>query len=572
MAGANGLPDRSVLAGRIQGFGNVNPPPLEEEKGAEVAKKALGRLGDMVGEEMMLTVEDFREKGAVGAVKDAVADAGDILIDGVSGLVGWIRGDAPLEEDDGEKAEAANQALVNGPSGAAYGVSQASPTGGINAVWVMPEDADPDALASLTQQSGGVMGQTNDPRVPKNIQPYQPSVSNNSSSSHFAQRSAPLAIPGGPVIAPYEPAPSGPPLLSSGYSSGPSISPQGYWGPGGYSSASGGGSTASSGGSSGSKALIERISKGEALVGSDVAKRLVSQCSATNTSAKQLAEMVSERIRRLYLGLDGGDPADADAALFRLLGLVEALRLLGTDFVRDVVKEVVADVSEELTSLRSSIKHKDEAMPLLHSLGLLGKAANDIPDLLASGNNEVEESSQPLAPHSVADLLDVAGEELPRHTSTAQEADLLGSAGMPDAEVDLLSSATALATEADLLGVDGVVNSASNSKDASLELLLSEESVPSSAVAGSDLLAGLTIDAEPLHHGGAEANANLESVGLIESSAAAQSLPSEPQGAVSIASHAELDSLAAEGSKKAKQDAFGFVGEEIMKAQTHRQT
>ena len=29
--------------------------------------------------------QDFKEKGAVGAVKDAVADAGDILIDGVSG-------------------------------------------------------------------------------------------------------------------------------------------------------------------------------------------------------------------------------------------------------------------------------------------------------------------------------------------------------------------------------------------------------------------------------------------------------------------------------------------------------
>lgn len=85
--------------------------------------------------------QDFKEKGAVGAVKDAVADAGDILIDGVSGLdgsyevekpidilwrskplrktsidrgglavsfagiIGWIRGEPP-PEDDNEKAEA----------------------------------------------------------------------------------------------------------------------------------------------------------------------------------------------------------------------------------------------------------------------------------------------------------------------------------------------------------------------------------------------------------------------------------------------------------------------------------
>lgn len=37
--------------------------------------------------EMFSVAQDFKEKGAVGAVKDAVADAGDILIDGVSGHV-----------------------------------------------------------------------------------------------------------------------------------------------------------------------------------------------------------------------------------------------------------------------------------------------------------------------------------------------------------------------------------------------------------------------------------------------------------------------------------------------------
>ena len=72
-----------------------------------MAKRAVGRLGDMVGEEVMLTVEDFKEKGAVGAVKDAVADAGDILIDGVSGIIGWIRGDPPAEEES-EKTTAAS--------------------------------------------------------------------------------------------------------------------------------------------------------------------------------------------------------------------------------------------------------------------------------------------------------------------------------------------------------------------------------------------------------------------------------------------------------------------------------
>ncbi|OLQ04878.1 hypothetical protein AK812_SmicGene12012 [Symbiodinium microadriaticum] len=198
--------DEAMLAQRIQGFGNVNPPPLEEETGATVAKKALGRLGDMVGEEVMLTVEDFKEKGAVGAVKDAVADAGDILIDGVSGIIGWIRGEPPAEEES-EKAEDATKALAYGPNGAAYGISQASPTGGINAVWVMPEEADPQAMAQLAAQQGGRA--VNDPRVPKNIQPYQPPAGSRAAPppTSFNQ---PMQVPGGPVIAPYTPAPAGP--------------------------------------------------------------------------------------------------------------------------------------------------------------------------------------------------------------------------------------------------------------------------------------------------------------------------------------------------------------------------
>ena len=51
--------------------------------------------------------------------------------------------------------EDATKALAYGPNGAAYGISQASPTGGINAVWVMPEEADPQALAQLATQQGG---------------------------------------------------------------------------------------------------------------------------------------------------------------------------------------------------------------------------------------------------------------------------------------------------------------------------------------------------------------------------------------------------------------------------------
>lgn len=50
--------DRQVLAQRIQGFGNVNPPPLEEESAGTMAKRAVRNLGGMVGEEVALTVQE----------------------------------------------------------------------------------------------------------------------------------------------------------------------------------------------------------------------------------------------------------------------------------------------------------------------------------------------------------------------------------------------------------------------------------------------------------------------------------------------------------------------------------
>lgn len=598
MAFPGAQPDRSILAGRIQGFGNNNPPPLEEEKGADVAKKALGRLGDMMGEEVMLTVDDFREKGAVGAVKDAVADAGDILIDGVSGLVGWIRGDPVPEDDGGMIADAANQALSCGPGGAAYGVSQASPTGGINAVWVMPEDADPTALLSLTQQPGGGAGltaQSQDPRVPKNIQPYQAPTSRGSSAASFPQN-APLSIPGGPVIAPYEPAPSGlaggiPPYvpggfsssnisyngaLSSSYTGGASSMPQGRWGQAGYSASTGSGGAGAPSGSGGAtssaagKALVDRISKGEVLVGPDVAKRLTSQCSATGATAKQLAETICECASHLYLGLDGGDPADADASLARLLDLTDALRLMGTDFTQQVVKAVTANVSEELLSLRSSAKHKDAAEPQLRNLGLLGKTP-DMPDLLGSGGaaapSQVEADllSGAKEPAGALDLLSssTAADEADLLGSAAgapAEADLLGDVSTPSCATDLLGSMSIAAAEVDLLGASCTSSSSQSANMTALDPLLSSGQTSAQVAQGSNPLAGLTMDAF-------DSAANIDCALGSPSPAPGGNRLAASMPAADAASHAALDSMEAERVKKTKGDAFGFVGEEIDKAQ-----
>ncbi|CAK0901115.1 unnamed protein product, partial [Prorocentrum cordatum] len=49
----------------------------------------------------------------------------------------------------------------------------------------------------------GLVAQQNDPRVPKNIQPYQPQPK--TSSQATPQWSQMPAGPGGPVVAPYQP-------------------------------------------------------------------------------------------------------------------------------------------------------------------------------------------------------------------------------------------------------------------------------------------------------------------------------------------------------------------------------
>jgi len=406
-----------ALAGRIQGFGNVNPPPVEDDTAQTVAKRAVGNLGSMLGEEVLLTVEDFKQKGAVGAVKDAVADAGDILIDGVAGIFGWIRGDPPPEEEDDDKAQSAASALTQGPAGAAYGVSQASPTGGINAVWVMPEEADPSTLAELAVQSRGpAAGPSQAPfAVPGGpvIQPYQPNAPMAVPGGPVIQPFAPgpMAIPGGPFIQPYQPTVAGarpPPFVP-----GANLAPPAFGGgfAGGLPSA-----PASSGaGGGGAKALVESIAKGDTIVGPEVAKRLVGQASNAKMTGKQLAEVVCERARRLYLGLDGS--TDADAAMLQLLRLAAALGQQDSALAKEAKGAIADGISEELMSVQSSAKHRSEAEPLLRRVGLLKKMP-EMEDLLGGMGDAPSKASA-----GGADLL---GDSQPAPAAKAAEVDLLG--------------------------------------------------------------------------------------------------------------------------------------------------
>lgn len=83
---------------RIQGFGNFAPPPEDDAPPAGLVDKVAGFVGDAVGD----TIDDFRDKGAVGAVRDGLADAADLILDGVGAVWGFLGGrknsSAPVED------------------------------------------------------------------------------------------------------------------------------------------------------------------------------------------------------------------------------------------------------------------------------------------------------------------------------------------------------------------------------------------------------------------------------------------------------------------------------------------
>lgn len=78
---------------KIQGFGNFQPPPDPDElPPASGAKGMLDKVVGFVGDAVADTVDDFREKGAVGAVRDGIADAADLLVDGVGAVWDFLGG------------------------------------------------------------------------------------------------------------------------------------------------------------------------------------------------------------------------------------------------------------------------------------------------------------------------------------------------------------------------------------------------------------------------------------------------------------------------------------------------
>mmetsp|Transcript_7589 Transcript_7589/g.19330 ORF Transcript_7589/g.19330 Transcript_7589/m.19330 type:complete len:367 (-) Transcript_7589:181-1281(-) len=113
--------EKEQVKQRIQGFGNFAPPVEEEAQPTNLVDKVAGFVGDAVGD----TIDDFREKGAVGAVRDGIADAADLIVDGVGAIWDFLGGrknkSAPVEDRICRPADQMPGAPVHPQGLAAYG-------------------------------------------------------------------------------------------------------------------------------------------------------------------------------------------------------------------------------------------------------------------------------------------------------------------------------------------------------------------------------------------------------------------------------------------------------------------
>ncbi|EEQ98156.1 hypothetical protein Pmar_PMAR001971 [Perkinsus marinus ATCC 50983] len=76
------------LQKRIQGFGSA---PTGNTNGPSAASTVLHGAADYVGDAIYDVVLDYREKGAVGTLRDATLDAADLVADGLETAAGWMR-------------------------------------------------------------------------------------------------------------------------------------------------------------------------------------------------------------------------------------------------------------------------------------------------------------------------------------------------------------------------------------------------------------------------------------------------------------------------------------------------
>ena len=101
---------------RCQGFGNYAPP----DPGPQKRLGVVDHVATIVGDAVVDTVDEFREKGAVGAVRDGIADAADLIIEGVGAVWDLLGGRRNRREADADADRICRPADERG-AGAACG-------------------------------------------------------------------------------------------------------------------------------------------------------------------------------------------------------------------------------------------------------------------------------------------------------------------------------------------------------------------------------------------------------------------------------------------------------------------
>lgn len=135
---------RERLASRIRGYGNCDVP---EEGATAVAQRAVGRLSEMIVEDVEGTFNDISENGLSATVKKQMSSVADCAHQELEAIVGWWRGETKEPPAVAGVEEKLSQ--LGGATGAAYGMTAKTATGGVQAVWVLPDAADPGVLESL---------------------------------------------------------------------------------------------------------------------------------------------------------------------------------------------------------------------------------------------------------------------------------------------------------------------------------------------------------------------------------------------------------------------------------------
>lgn len=154
------------LKARCQGFGNFEPPPEEEPtKKAGVAGQAAEFVADSIGD----MVDDFKEKGAVGALKDATIDALDLVLDGVDTIWGWVAGSK--ETDQPRICQPVNQPQAPGQFAQSAGYSADSQAGAFQPPTAAPKTSANHYAAAF---GGGVVGANNPVMVGGHLPNGQP--------------------------------------------------------------------------------------------------------------------------------------------------------------------------------------------------------------------------------------------------------------------------------------------------------------------------------------------------------------------------------------------------------------